>query len=143
MGGFTRILHSGEADDLMDEVPTVVVDKLPESALKNSSYVVLNRPCAWGIGTRIGQDRVKRRQVGVAGTECPAWASSPLDPSQYNCQQAASLPHPCCFKPGRRCWERVSTCWLSGARVAAALTCLLPLLVCCCLRCIQTLFFSG
>lgn len=46
MGGFTRILHSGEADDLMDEVPTVVVDKLPESALKNSSYVVLNRPCA-------------------------------------------------------------------------------------------------
>ena len=28
-GGFTRILHSGRPDDLMDEIPTVVVDKLP------------------------------------------------------------------------------------------------------------------
>ena len=47
MGGFTRLLHSGEADDLMDEVPTVVVDHLPASVLKNSSYVVLNRPYAF------------------------------------------------------------------------------------------------
>jgi hypothetical protein len=23
MGGFTRLLHTGEADDLMDEIPTV------------------------------------------------------------------------------------------------------------------------
>jgi hypothetical protein len=30
MGGFTRILHSGKADNLMDEIPTVVVDPLPE-----------------------------------------------------------------------------------------------------------------
>ncbi len=45
MGGFTRILHSGVADDLMDEVPTLVVDKLPDSALKDTGYVVLNRPC--------------------------------------------------------------------------------------------------
>ena len=29
MGGFTRILHSGSADNLMDEIPTFVVDPLP------------------------------------------------------------------------------------------------------------------
>lgn len=29
MGGFTRILHSGNSDDLMDEIPTLVVDPLP------------------------------------------------------------------------------------------------------------------
>jgi len=29
MGGFTRILHSGQPDNLMDEIPTMVVDPLP------------------------------------------------------------------------------------------------------------------
>lgn len=29
MGGFTRVLHSGRPDDLMDEIPTFVVDPLP------------------------------------------------------------------------------------------------------------------
>jgi hypothetical protein len=29
MGGFTRILHSGNSDNLMDEIPTFVVDPLP------------------------------------------------------------------------------------------------------------------
>lgn len=29
MGGFTRVLHSGEPDNLMDEIPTFVVDPLP------------------------------------------------------------------------------------------------------------------
>lgn len=29
MGGFTRILHSGRPDNLMDEIPTMVVDPLP------------------------------------------------------------------------------------------------------------------
>jgi hydroxyproline O-arabinosyltransferase len=29
MGGFTRILHSGKPDNLMDEIPTFVVDPLP------------------------------------------------------------------------------------------------------------------
>lgn len=29
MGGFTRILHSGNPDNLMDEIPTFVVDPLP------------------------------------------------------------------------------------------------------------------
>lgn len=30
MGKFTRVLHSGKADNLMDEIPTFVVDPLPE-----------------------------------------------------------------------------------------------------------------
>ena len=30
MGEFTRILHSGKPDNLMEEIPTVVVDPLPE-----------------------------------------------------------------------------------------------------------------
>lgn len=30
MGGFTRILHSGSPDNLMEEIPTVVVDPLPD-----------------------------------------------------------------------------------------------------------------
>ncbi|KAG2489813.1 hypothetical protein HYH03_011762 [Edaphochlamys debaryana] len=47
MGGFTRVLHSGKADDLMDEIPTVVVDPLPESISKGTSYIVLNRPYAF------------------------------------------------------------------------------------------------
>lgn len=29
MGGFTRILHSGQADELMDEIPTFVCDPVP------------------------------------------------------------------------------------------------------------------
>lgn len=29
MGGFTRVLHSGNPDDLMKEIPTLVVDPLP------------------------------------------------------------------------------------------------------------------
>lgn len=29
MGGFTRILHSGEPDDWMHEIPTVIVKPLP------------------------------------------------------------------------------------------------------------------
>ncbi|KAG1669891.1 hypothetical protein FOA52_002417 [Chlamydomonas sp. UWO 241] len=47
MGGFTRLLHSGEADDLMDEIPTVVVDPLPKEIMLDNSYVVLNRPWAF------------------------------------------------------------------------------------------------
>ena len=30
MGGFTRLLHSGEADELMPEIPTVVVKPLQD-----------------------------------------------------------------------------------------------------------------
>ncbi|PSS24313.1 Hydroxyproline O-arabinosyltransferase [Actinidia chinensis var. chinensis] len=45
MGGFTRILHSGSADNLMDEIPTFVVDPLPAGL--DRGYIVLNRPWAF------------------------------------------------------------------------------------------------
>ncbi|XP_002991378.2 hydroxyproline O-arabinosyltransferase 1 isoform X1 [Selaginella moellendorffii] len=45
MGGFTRVLHSGKPDNLMDEIPTFVVDPLPPGMDKG--YVVLNRPWAF------------------------------------------------------------------------------------------------
>ena len=34
MGGFTRLLHSGKEDDLMDEIPTMVVDPLPADVVR-------------------------------------------------------------------------------------------------------------
>ena len=47
MGGFTRLLHSGEPDAWMDELPTVVVDPLPRDLEKVADgYVMLNRPYA-------------------------------------------------------------------------------------------------
>ncbi|KAL3693514.1 hypothetical protein R1sor_007165 [Riccia sorocarpa] len=45
MGGFTRVLHSGVPDSVMDEIPTVVVNPLP--AGEDRGYVVLNRPWAF------------------------------------------------------------------------------------------------
>ncbi|XP_048140525.1 hydroxyproline O-arabinosyltransferase 3-like isoform X3 [Rhodamnia argentea] len=45
MGGFTRILHSGNPDNLMDEIPTIVVDPLPAGL--DRGYIVLNRPWAF------------------------------------------------------------------------------------------------
>ncbi|PQQ07406.1 uncharacterized protein Pyn_32154 [Prunus yedoensis var. nudiflora] len=45
MGKFTRVLHSGNADNLMEEIPTVVVDPLPEGL--DRGYIVLNRPWAF------------------------------------------------------------------------------------------------
>ncbi|KAK8919445.1 hypothetical protein KSP39_PZI021199 [Platanthera zijinensis] len=45
MGGFTRVLHSGSPDDLMNEIPTFVVDPLPAGT--DRGYVVLNRPWAF------------------------------------------------------------------------------------------------
>ncbi|KAF6155405.1 hypothetical protein GIB67_019931 [Kingdonia uniflora] len=45
MGGFTRILHSGSPDELMDEIPTFVANPLPKGLDKG--YIVLNRPWAF------------------------------------------------------------------------------------------------
>lgn len=45
MGNFTRILHSGKPDNLMDEIPTFVVDPLPAGL--DRGYIVLNRPWAF------------------------------------------------------------------------------------------------
>mmetsp|Transcript_21179 Transcript_21179/g.63737 ORF Transcript_21179/g.63737 Transcript_21179/m.63737 type:complete len:583 (-) Transcript_21179:106-1854(-) len=46
MGGFTRILHTGQADDLMNEIPTFVAQPLPKNKADHKGYVVLNRPYA-------------------------------------------------------------------------------------------------
>uniref|UniRef100_A0A383W4V9 Apple domain-containing protein n=1 Tax=Tetradesmus obliquus TaxID=3088 RepID=A0A383W4V9_TETOB len=46
MGGFTRLLHSGTPDDLVDEIPTFVAQPLPESVVPHEYYPVLNRPYA-------------------------------------------------------------------------------------------------
>ncbi|GMH30500.1 hypothetical protein Nepgr_032343 [Nepenthes gracilis] len=59
MGGFTRILHSGSPDDLMQEIPTFVVDPLPSGLDKG--YIVLNRPWAfvqWLIKASIEEEYV-------------------------------------------------------------------------------------
>ncbi|KAL2322379.1 hypothetical protein Fmac_026758 [Flemingia macrophylla] len=45
MGKFTRIVHSGRQDQLMDEIPTFVVDPLPAGL--DRGYVVMNRPWAF------------------------------------------------------------------------------------------------
>ncbi|KAI3426134.1 hypothetical protein D9Q98_008513 [Chlorella vulgaris] len=48
MGGYTRLLHSGEPDDYMAEIPTVVVEPLPpEYQALAAGYVVLDRPFAF------------------------------------------------------------------------------------------------
>lgn len=46
MGGWTRLLHEGRPDDLVDEIPTWVAKKLPPS-IPDDGYVVLHRP--WAI----------------------------------------------------------------------------------------------
>ncbi|KAA8550153.1 hypothetical protein F0562_001831 [Nyssa sinensis] len=45
IGGFTRVLHSGSPDNLMEEIPTFVVDPLPDGL--DRGYIVLNRPWAF------------------------------------------------------------------------------------------------
>ena len=47
MGGFTRLLHSGQPDELVDEIPTMVVDPLPSDMVQHDWYIVLNRPYAF------------------------------------------------------------------------------------------------
>jgi hypothetical protein len=46
MGGFTRILHEGAPDNLVDEIPTYVAQTLPPE-IDHGGYVVLNRPWAF------------------------------------------------------------------------------------------------
>lgn len=41
MGKFTRILHSGRPDQLMDEIPTFVVDPLPEGLDRVRNFLLL------------------------------------------------------------------------------------------------------
>lgn len=61
MGGFTRLLHSGEADDLMDEIPSFVVDPLPPDKYHHQHFQVLNRPYAFVQWTQ--QATIKEKYV--------------------------------------------------------------------------------
>ncbi|KAE9599399.1 hypothetical protein Lal_00039406 [Lupinus albus] len=59
MGGFTRILHSGQPDQFMDEIPTFVANPLPPGT--DQGYIVLNRPWAfvqWLQQTHIKEDYI-------------------------------------------------------------------------------------
>lgn len=42
MGEFTRILHSGKPDNLMEEIPSIVVDPLPEGLDRVSYFFHFN-----------------------------------------------------------------------------------------------------
>lgn len=45
MGGFTRLLHSGAPDDLMDEIPTFVANPLPDEGNKGYPPVFMHLEC--------------------------------------------------------------------------------------------------
>jgi hypothetical protein len=53
MGGFTRILHSGKPDNLMDEIPTTVVDPLPagldQVSFLHSSFSLSIEPASFVV----------------------------------------------------------------------------------------------
>jgi hypothetical protein len=53
MGGFTRILHSGKPDNLMDEIPTTVVDPLPagldQVSFLHSSFSLWIEPASFVV----------------------------------------------------------------------------------------------
>ena len=47
MGGFTRLLHSGKADEWMEEIPTVVVNPLPPDLQKIADVSAVAFPAAF------------------------------------------------------------------------------------------------
>ena len=57
MGGFTRLLHSGQPDDYMNEIPSIVVPRLDADRKCNTTgdvkcdlgFIVLNRPYAMSV----------------------------------------------------------------------------------------------
>ncbi|CAH2061050.1 unnamed protein product [Thlaspi arvense] len=58
MGGYTRILHSGRPDGLMEEIPTFVANPLPSGV--DQGYVVLNRP--WAFVQWLQQAHIEEEQ---------------------------------------------------------------------------------
>ncbi|XP_057775580.1 hydroxyproline O-arabinosyltransferase 1-like [Salvia miltiorrhiza] len=59
MGGFTRILHSGRPDSLMQEIPTFVAQPLPASL--HRGYLVLNRP--WALLQWLNQAQIREDYI--------------------------------------------------------------------------------
>ncbi|XP_020594260.1 hydroxyproline O-arabinosyltransferase 3-like isoform X2 [Phalaenopsis equestris] len=62
MGSFTRVLHSGSPDNLMEEIPTFVVDPLPAGV--DQGYVVLNRP--WAFIQWLEKAKIKEEYILMA-----------------------------------------------------------------------------
>ncbi|XP_011627210.1 hydroxyproline O-arabinosyltransferase 3 isoform X2 [Amborella trichopoda] len=62
MGGFTRVLHSGRPDNLMNEIPTFVVDPLPSGL--DRGYIVLNRP--WAFVQWLQKAQIKEDYIMMA-----------------------------------------------------------------------------
>eukprot|EP00271_Cylindrocystis_brebissonii_P016435 TRINITY_DN399_c0_g1_i1.p1 TRINITY_DN399_c0_g1~~TRINITY_DN399_c0_g1_i1.p1 ORF type:complete len:395 (+),score=43.66 TRINITY_DN399_c0_g1_i1:184-1368(+) len=62
MGGFTRVLHSGRPDNLMDEIPTWIAQ--PLAAGLDRGYVVLNRP--WAFVQWVQQVEIEEEYVLMA-----------------------------------------------------------------------------
>lgn len=61
MGGYTRILPTGKADELVEEIPTFVSRPLNKSIVKYGSYDLLNRPYGmlqWAYSTNATEDFV-------------------------------------------------------------------------------------
>ncbi|RDX86759.1 Hydroxyproline O-arabinosyltransferase 3, partial [Mucuna pruriens] len=83
MGKFTRILHSGRPDQLMDEIPTFVVDPLPEGL--DRGYVVLNRP--WAFVQWLEKAGIKEEYILMA--EPDHIFVNPLPNLAYGTQPAA------------------------------------------------------
>lgn len=40
LGGFTRLLHTGEEDEWMNEIPTIVVDPLSEDIMEKANVSI-------------------------------------------------------------------------------------------------------
>lgn len=51
MGGFTRILHSGNPDRFMDEIPTFVANPLPDGMDQVLSLVFFNQQYHYSFPT--------------------------------------------------------------------------------------------
>lgn len=86
MGGFTRLLHEGKADDLIEEIPTFVAKQLPKEH-PHHGYIVLNRPYAflqW-----VQQAKIKEKYV-LMGEPDHIWLK-PL-PNMMKGENPAAFP---------------------------------------------------
>ncbi|KDD75792.1 hypothetical protein H632_c496p0 [Helicosporidium sp. ATCC 50920] len=82
LGGFTRVVHTGKADYLMEEIPTVVVDLLPDNyTALVGNYPVLNRPYGLLQWVRSYKDQIPEQYILMAEPDHifmlppPLWAT--------------------------------------------------------------------
>ncbi|WOL06712.1 hypothetical protein Cni_G15446 [Canna indica] len=73
MGGFTRVLHSGTPDNLMDEIPTFVVDPLP--AGMDRSMLEKIAPTWINVSLRMKEDP-ETDKVCLCYCKCITWCAT-------------------------------------------------------------------